>query len=146
LGKCDPGANHGCRRVAIRGIPGDHSHRAVFIGLARSERTVGKNHSSVRSIIDGGIAGDFEGAYDLAERLFAATASREAFEGGYSDGGEKTHNTNDGEEFDEGECRRRSARMLEFWILDFGFSIGRRDGLLRSPNKNAVHGNKGDHN
>jgi hypothetical protein len=46
----------------------------------------------------------------LAEGLFSASASSEAFEGGYSDCSEKTHDTNDGEEFDEGKGRRSVAR------------------------------------
>jgi hypothetical protein len=46
----------------------------------------------------------------LAEGLFSATASCEAFEGGDSDCGEKSHNANDGEEFDEGEGRSLTPR------------------------------------
>jgi len=46
----------------------------------------------------------------LAEGLFAAAASSQPFEGGHSDGGEKSHNANDGEEFDEGERRHGAAR------------------------------------
>jgi hypothetical protein len=80
----------------------------------------------------------------LAESLFAAAAPGEAFEGGDSDCGEEAHDANDGEEFDEGECRRRVARMLQFVIFDFEFLIGRGDGLMRNPDKSSVrwHGNK----
>jgi len=39
----------------------------------------------------------------LAEGLFAASASGQAFEGGYSDCGQESHNADDGKEFDEGE-------------------------------------------
>jgi hypothetical protein len=39
----------------------------------------------------------------LAEGLFSASASSEAFEGGNSDCSEKSHDANYGEEFDEGE-------------------------------------------
>jgi hypothetical protein len=80
----------------------------------------------------------------LAESLFSATASGESFEGGDSDCGEKSHDANDGEEFDEGEGPGKVARMLQFMIFDFEFFIGRRDGLMRNPNKNSVrwHGNK----
>jgi hypothetical protein len=46
----------------------------------------------------------------LAEGLFAASASGEAFEGGDSDCGEESHDANDGEEFDEGEGRYAVAR------------------------------------
>jgi len=46
----------------------------------------------------------------LAEGLFAASASGEAFEGGYSDSGQESHDANDGEEFDEGEGRYAVAR------------------------------------
>jgi hypothetical protein len=46
----------------------------------------------------------------LAEGLFAATASSEAFEGGDTDGGQEAHNSDDGEKFDEGEGRLRAAR------------------------------------
>jgi len=46
----------------------------------------------------------------LAKGLFSATASSEAFEGGDSDCGEKSHDANDGEEFDEGEGRYAVAR------------------------------------
>jgi hypothetical protein len=46
----------------------------------------------------------------LAEGLFAASASGEAFEGGDSDCGEKSHNADNGEEFDEGEGRYAVAR------------------------------------
>jgi hypothetical protein len=42
--------------------------------------------------------------------LFAASASGEAFEGGDTDGSEESHDANNGEEFDEGEGRRRAAR------------------------------------
>jgi hypothetical protein len=42
--------------------------------------------------------------------LFASPASGEAFERGYSDCGEESHNTDYGEEFDEGERRWRLAR------------------------------------
>jgi hypothetical protein len=46
----------------------------------------------------------------LAEGLFATSASGEAFEGGDSDGGQESHDANDGEKFDEGERRRTAAR------------------------------------
>jgi hypothetical protein len=36
----------------------------------------------------------------LAEGLFTAPASSEAFESGYSDCGQESHDANDGEEFD----------------------------------------------
>ena len=39
----------------------------------------------------------------MAEGLFAASAPREAFEGGDGDDGEESHDANDGEKFDEGE-------------------------------------------
>jgi len=76
----------------------------------------------------------------LAEGLFSASASGEAFEGRYSDCGQESHNADDGEEFDEGEGRRSVARMQQFLI-------SRRDGLMRNPDKNSVRGrgNKGDH-
>jgi hypothetical protein len=45
----------------------------------------------------------------LAESLFSATASGEAFEGGDGNCSEKSHNANDSEKFDEGE-RRSVAR------------------------------------
>jgi hypothetical protein len=50
----------------------------------------------------------------LAEGLFAAPASSEAFEGGDSDCGEKSHDANDGEEFDEGE-RRLLTQRTQRW-------------------------------
>ena len=46
----------------------------------------------------------------MAEGLFAASASGEAFEGGHSDGGEKSHDADNGEEFDEGEGRYGAER------------------------------------
>jgi hypothetical protein len=46
----------------------------------------------------------------LAEGLFAASASGEAFECGDSDCSEEAHDANNGEEFDEGEGSRRAAR------------------------------------
>jgi hypothetical protein len=46
----------------------------------------------------------------LAEGLLATTASSESFEGGDTDGGEEAHDSDDGEEFDEGERCRRAAR------------------------------------
>jgi hypothetical protein len=46
----------------------------------------------------------------LVEGLFAASASGEAFEGGDGDCGEKSHNADNGEEFDEGEGRYAVAR------------------------------------
>jgi hypothetical protein len=49
----------------------------------------------------------------LAEGLFAATASSEAFEGGNSDCGEKTHDANNGEKFDEGEGRYGAERGVK---------------------------------
>jgi hypothetical protein len=49
----------------------------------------------------------------LAESLFSATASGESFEGGYSDSREKTHNANDGKEFDEGEGRYGAERGVK---------------------------------
>jgi hypothetical protein len=80
----------------------------------------------------------------LAEGLFPASASGESFEGGDSDRGQESHDANDGEEFDEGERRDKVARVLQFMIFDFEFLIGRRDGLLRNPEKSSVcwHGNK----
>jgi len=59
---------------------------------------------------DGGVAGDFEGAHQLAEGLFASSASSEAFEGGHSDCGQESHDANDGEEFNEGEGRHGADR------------------------------------
>ena len=80
----------------------------------------------------------------MAEGLFSATASGESFEGGHSGCGQKSHDANDGEEFDEGERRDKVARVLQFMIVDFEFLIGRRDGLMRNPDKSSVHwhGNK----
>jgi hypothetical protein len=72
---------------------------------------IGKNNSGVGPSANGGVAGDFEGTHHLAEGLFSATASSEAFEGGDGNCGEKSHNANDGEEFDEGECRPASLRL-----------------------------------
>ena len=46
----------------------------------------------------------------MAEGLFAASAPSEAFEGGDSDCGEKSHDANNGEEFGEGECRLLTRR------------------------------------
>jgi hypothetical protein len=42
--------------------------------------------------------------------LFAASAPSEAFEGGHGNCGEKTHDANNGEKFDEGEGRYAVAR------------------------------------
>jgi hypothetical protein len=42
--------------------------------------------------------------------LFAASAPGEAFEGGDGNCGEKSHNANDGEEFDKGEGRLLTPR------------------------------------
>ena len=85
----------------------------------------------------------------MAECLFATTASSEAFEGGDADGGQEAHDANNGEEFDEGEGRRRAARMLEFLIFDFEFWIGGGDWLMRSQGKDAGRRrgerNKGGH-
>jgi len=83
----------------------------------------------------------------LAECLFSATASGEAFEGGYSNRGEESHDANYGEEFDEGEGRYGTERLLQFLIFDFEFWIGRGDWLTRNFDKNAVHrrGDKRDH-
>jgi hypothetical protein len=83
----------------------------------------------------------------LAEGLFSASASGQAFEGRYSDCGQESHNSDDGEEFDEGEGRRKAARVLQFVIFDFEFLIGRRDRLMGNPDKNSErwHGNKKDH-
>jgi hypothetical protein len=39
----------------------------------------------------------------LVKGLFSASATSQAFEGGYSDCSEKSHDANYGEEFDEGE-------------------------------------------
>ena len=69
-----------------------------------------KNNRGVGASGDGGVAGDFEGAYDLVECLFPASASSEAFKGGDGNGGKKTHNANNGEEFDEGEGSYAVAR------------------------------------
>jgi hypothetical protein len=69
-----------------------------------------ENHSGVCASGDGGVAGDFEGAHQLAEGLFAATASGEAFEGGDTDGGEEAHDSDDGKKFYEGESRYAVAR------------------------------------
>jgi hypothetical protein len=46
----------------------------------------------------------------LAEGLFAASAPGEAFEGGDGNCCEKSHNANDGEEFDKGEGRLLTPR------------------------------------
>jgi hypothetical protein len=46
----------------------------------------------------------------LAEGLFAASASGQAFESGNGNYGEKSHNANDGQEFDEGEGRYGAER------------------------------------
>ena len=81
----------------------------------------------------------------MAEGLFTASASSEAFESGYSDCGEESHNANNSEEFDEGESRRGAGRMLQFLIFDFEFLIGRRDRLMPNPDKNAGLGDKVDH-
>ena len=70
-----------------------------------------KNNRGVGATGDGGIAGDFKGAHHLAEGLFAASASGEAFEGGDSDCGEKAHDSDNGEKFDEGEGRPASLRL-----------------------------------
>ena len=70
-----------------------------------------KNNSGVGASRDGSVAGDFEGAYHLAEGLFPASASSEAFECGNGNYGEKSHDANDGEEFDEGEGRPASLRL-----------------------------------
>ena len=70
-----------------------------------------KNNRGVGATGDGGIAGDFKGAHHLAEGLFPASASSEAFEGGNGDNGQETHDANDGEEFDEGEGRPASLRL-----------------------------------
>jgi hypothetical protein len=103
-----------------------------------------EDNGSVGSIANGGVSGDFQSADHLAEGLFASSASSQSFEGGYSDCSQESHNADDGEEFDEGECRWRAARMLQFVIFDFEFLIGRGDGLMRNPDKNSVrwHGNK----
>ena len=79
----------------------------------------------------------------MAKGLFATTASGEAFEGGDSDNGQEAHDADNGEEFDEGEGRRGAARMLQFLIFDFEFWIGRGDGRMRNPGKNAGRG-RGD--
>ena len=115
MGEDDPGTNHGGRGGRVGRIPRDDRHRAVSVGICLAPKGrvrcgIWKNHGGVGAGGDGGVAGDFEGADDLAEGLFAATASSEAFEGGYSNRGEKSHNANDGEEFDEGERRRTAAR------------------------------------
>ena len=70
-----------------------------------------KNHRGVGAARDRGVAGDFEGAHQLAEGLFAAPASSEAFEGGDGDNGEEAHDSDNGEEFDEGEGRPASLRL-----------------------------------
>ena len=70
-----------------------------------------KNNSGVGASRDGSVAGDFEGAYHLAEGLLPASASSEAFEGGDSDCGEKAHDSDNGEKFDEGEGRPASLRL-----------------------------------
>jgi hypothetical protein len=49
----------------------------------------------------------------LAEGLFSASASGEAFEGGNSNCGEESHNDNDGEEFDEGKGRYGAERGVK---------------------------------
>jgi hypothetical protein len=46
----------------------------------------------------------------LVECLFAAAAPGQALEGGDGDCGEKSHNANNGEKFDEGEGRYAVAR------------------------------------
>jgi hypothetical protein len=103
-----------------------------------------EDNGSVGSIANGGVSGDFQSADDLVEGLFATSAPSQTFEGGDSNGGEEAHDANDGQELDEGECRRRAARMLQFVIFDFEFLIGRGDGLMRNPDKNSVlwHGYK----
>jgi len=106
----DPGSNHCGRANCVGWIPSDHRHRAVFVCIAKPKGAIRKNHSGVGTGGDGGVSGDFEGAHELAEGLFAATTSGEAFEGGDSDSGEKAHNANDGEEFDEGEGRWLTPR------------------------------------
>ena len=65
---------------------------------------------------DGGVAGDFEGTHQLADGLFTASASGEAFEGGNCHCGQKSHDADDGEEFDECKSRlitQRSQRVAE---------------------------------
>jgi len=49
----------------------------------------------------------------LAEGLFSASASGQAFEGRYSDCGKESHDANDGEEFDEGEGRYGAERGVK---------------------------------
>jgi hypothetical protein len=46
----------------------------------------------------------------LVEGLFSASATSQAFEGGNSDCGEKSHDANNGKEFDEGEGRYGPGR------------------------------------
>ena len=108
-----------------------------------------ENNGGVGAGGDGGVTGDFEGAHDLAEGLFTATASSEAFECGNTDGGQEAHDSDDSEKFNEGEGRLRAARMLQFLIFDFEFWIGGGDWLMRSQGKDAGgrrgEGSKGDH-
>ena len=131
----DPGADHGSRGGRVGRIPRDDCHGTVFVGIARSEGAVGKNNRGVGAGGDGGVAGDFEGAHQLAEGLFTATASGEAFEGGDADGGEEAHDSDDGEKFDEGEGRLltqrtpRSEREIGYWGLEIG-DWGLGNGLL----------------
>jgi len=60
----------------------------------------------------------------LAEGLFAASASGQSFQGGYSNCSEKSHDANDGEEFDEGEGKlltqrtQRSGRGDLIWEVE----------------------------
>ena len=46
----------------------------------------------------------------MVEGLFSASATSQAFEGGNSNCGEKSHDANDGEEFDEGEGKLLTQR------------------------------------
>ena len=74
----------------------------------------------------------------MAESLFSPTASGEAFEGGHSDCGEESHDTNDGKELDEDpdemgaeylSKRRENPTSLLIGSMyggtDFGFAGGR---------------------
>ena len=94
---------------------GNYSHRTKFVrsgvDACSSESSIRKNNSGVGASRNCGVSGDFEGTHHLAEGLFAPSASGEAFEGGDSDCSEKSHNANDGEEFDEGEGRPASLSL-----------------------------------
>jgi hypothetical protein len=86
---------------------------------------IGKDNSGVGASGDGGVTGDFQGAHDLAEGLFAASAPSQTFEGGDSNGGEEAHDANDGQELDEGEGRPASLHVGKPCWASQGFNFRR---------------------